>query len=124
MNLGIPVVYNKNSDQLKSASGQSKMLLLFPTKDHWKMRANFGGIQRGLQWLIDNYKKCGIKSLAMPALGCGNGGLEWKDVGPMLYQALSNLDIPVELYIPDKNIPKKYLEEDYLLSGPPKITDF
>ena len=65
-----------------------------------------------------------ITSLAIPALGCGNGGLEWKDVGPMLYQHLLQLDIPVELYIPEKNIPQKYLEEDYLLSGSSKITDY
>ena len=124
MNLGKPVLYNKNSNQLKTANGESKTLLLFPTKEHWKMRANYGGIKRGLEWLIENYKKSNIESLAIPALGCGNGGLEWKDVGPMLYQRLFQLDIPVELYIPEKNILEKHLTEEFLLSGPSKITDF
>ena len=124
MNLGKPVLYHKNTNQLKTAKGESKMLLLFPTKDHYKMRANFGGIKRGLEWLIENYNELNITSLAIPALGCGNGGLEWKDDGPMLYQHLLQLDIPVELYIPEKNIPQKYLEEDYLLSGSSKITDY
>ena len=56
---------------------------------------------------IENYNELNITSLAIPALGCGNGGLEWKDVGPMLYQHLLQLDIPVELYIPEKNISQK-----------------
>ena len=55
MNLGKPVLYNKNTNQLKTANGESKMLLLFPTKEHWKMRAYYGGIKRGLEWLIENY---------------------------------------------------------------------
>ena len=42
------------------------------------------GIEEGLQWLVKNCKKVGIKSIAMPALGCGLGGLHWKDVGPLM----------------------------------------
>ena len=87
------------------------------------MPGDIVSIEKGLQWLVDNYEKCGIKSLAMPALGCGNGGLNWKDIGPLLYKYLGKMNIPVEIYYPS-GTPKKYLEEDFLLTEPPKITDY
>ena len=124
MQLGKPVIFDEPSKYLKPHNGDRKKMLLFPTKDHWKNEANINGIKKGLEWLVDNYKKCQIESLAIPALGCGNGGLDWEKVGPMLYQHLLQLDVPVELYLPNKTIPKEYLHEDYLLSGPKKITDF
>ena len=121
--LGIPVMYDKHSPFLQTAD-ESKKILLFPTKQHWKTNSSIVGIRKGLEWLIENQKKRKINSLAIPALGCGNGGLDWKTVGPMIYQHLLQLDIPVELYLPNQKIAKKYLEEDYLLSEPKKITDF
>ncbi|NET72498.1 MAG: DUF4433 domain-containing protein, partial [Sphaerospermopsis sp. SIO1G2] len=51
--------------------------LLFPTKQHWRNKADIEGIEQGLNWLQENYKQEGIKSLAIPALGCGLGKLEW-----------------------------------------------
>jgi len=124
MQLGKPVIFDKSSKYLKSATGETKKMLLFPTKNHWRTNSSIMGIKNGLEWLVDNYKSCKIESLAIPALGCGNGGLDWKTVGPMLYQHLIQLNIPVELYLPTKKISKEYLEEDYLMSEPKKITDF
>ena len=121
--MGKPVIYDKHSNSLQSPDGYKK-LLLFPTKQHWKMPANIVSIEKGLQWLVDNYKKCGIKSLAISALGCGNGGLEWRDVGPLLYKYLGKMNIPVQIFLPIQNIPKKYLTEKFLLTEPPKITDY
>ncbi len=46
------------------------------------------------------YRDWGITSLAVPPLGCGNGQLEWRIVGPTLYRYLARLEIPVELYAP------------------------
>ena len=57
-------------------------------------------IRDGLAHLRRHYREWGIASLAMPALGCGVGGLDWKDVEPVLQEGLSDLDIPVELYAP------------------------
>ncbi len=54
----------------------------------------------GLQCLLDHYKEWGILSIAVPALGCGEGGLEWRIVCPTLYRYLSKMDIPVEIYAP------------------------
>lgn len=90
--------------------------LLFPTKRHWRERADIHGIEKGLQWLQNNYKKKGIKSLAVPALGCGLGRLEWRDVGPLLCKYLSTLDIPVRIYLPaEKKVPDELLSRDFLL---------
>jgi uncharacterized protein YwgA len=72
----------------------------FPTKDHWKSVAKIIDIERGLQYLLTNYKEWGITSLAIPPLGCGNGQLEWRAVGPLIYKYVKQMDIPVELYAP------------------------
>ena len=42
----------------------------------------------------------GITSIAFPALGCGNGGLKWGDVGPEMYRKLKDLPIEIEIYAP------------------------
>ena len=124
MHMGEPVLYDKPSKTLQGPGKEYIKLLLFPTKQHWKMDGDIVSIEKGLQWLVDNYKKNGIKSLAMSALGCGNGGLDWKDIGPLLYKYLGKMNIPVEIYLPKQNIPKKYLTEKFLLTEPYKITDY
>jgi len=75
-------------------------ILNFPTKKHWRDVADLQAIVKGLEYLRDNYKQWGITSLAVPPLGCGQGQLEWRIVGPTLYRLLSTLDILVELYAP------------------------
>ena len=124
MHMGEPVLYDKPSKTLQNIDKEYKKLLLFPTKQHWKMDGDIVSIEKGLQWLVDNYEKCGIKSLATPALGCGNGGLNWKDIGPLLYKYLGKMNIPVQIFLPKQNIPKKNLTEKFLLTEPPKITDY
>lgn len=90
--------------------------LLFPTKSHWREKADINGIKKGLQWLQENYKNEGIKSLAIPALGCGLGWLKWEEVGPIICQSLSLLEIPVQVYLPaEKEIDKSFLSPDFLL---------
>ena len=91
--------------------------LLFPTKQHWRERADIRGIEKGLQWLRDNCKSEGIKSLAIPALGCGLGRLEWREVGPLLCKYLSTLDIPAGIYWPaEREVPDELLSKDFLLA--------
>ncbi|NVM56679.1 MAG: DUF4433 domain-containing protein [Desulfobacterales bacterium] len=95
---------------------EEKWFLLFPTKNHWRERADINGIEQGLQWLQQNYKRLGIKSLATPALGCGLGRLSWRDVGPMLCKYLSTLDITVTIYLPrEKETPAEQLTREFLL---------
>lgn len=90
--------------------------LLFPTKDNWRNRADIKGIEKGLQWLCENFQAEGIKSLAMPALGCGLGWLDWSAVGPLLCSYLAKLGIPTWVYLPaEKEIPDDQLNAKFLL---------
>lgn len=72
----------------------------FPTKDHWRSVSKLDDIVNGLGYLKSHISEWGITSLAVPPLGCGEGKLEWRVVGPTLYRHLRNLKIPVELYAP------------------------
>lgn len=90
--------------------------LLFPTKRHWRQFADIRGIEGGLKWLLNNYKSEGIRSLAIPALGCGLGWLEWGHVGPTLCKYLSKMEIPIKLYLPmERRIPDEQLNKEFLL---------
>jgi len=78
----------------------SPWVLNFPTKDHWRSLARLDSIVDGLEHLLEHYQAWGITSLAIPPLGCGEGQLEWRVVGPLLYMALRRLEIQVEMYAP------------------------
>ena len=76
------------------------IIINFPTKDHWRSPSRLSFVVEGLDWFVTNYKKYGITSVAFPPLGCGNGGLAWEVVGPIMYQKLKGLPIRVEIYAP------------------------
>lgn len=125
--MGKPFIYKRETsldyqladepDTLRNGNGAT-WFLLFATKRHWREDADSVAIEQGMLWLKDNYKKGGIKSLAIPALGCGLGNLKWENVGPMLCKYLSAFDIPVQLYLPaEKEIQSQHLCKEYLLSG-------
>ncbi len=61
----------------------------FPTKDHWRSRSRLGHIDSGLLDLVRVVEELGIGSIAVPALGCGLGGLAWSDVEPRIRAALA-----------------------------------
>jgi O-acetyl-ADP-ribose deacetylase (regulator of RNase III)/uncharacterized protein YwgA len=88
-------------------------ILNFPTKGHWRSVSRIEDIVKGLKYLLQHYKEWGITSLSVPPLGCGQGQLEWKIVGPTLYRYLSQLDIPVELYAPH-DTPHEELQPEFL----------
>lgn len=91
-------------------------ILNFPTKDHWRGVAKLEAIVEGLTYLHQHYRPWGIESLAVPPLGCGQGQLEWRIVGPTLYRHLNTLDIPIELYAP-YSTPHEELEPSFLLQS-------
>lgn len=73
----------------------------FPTKGHWRSRSKLADIHSGLDGLIDVVKRLGVRSIAVPPLGCGNGGLDWSDVRPMIESAFAKVpEIEVLLYPP------------------------
>ena len=96
-------------------------VLNFPTKDHWRSVSKLKDIVAGLDYLEEHYHEWGITSLAVPPLGCGNGGLEWRVVGPTLYQHLNRLPIPVALYAPFKTphaeLTPRYLQRTLASNG-------
>lgn len=96
------------------------MILNFPTKDHWRSPSRLSYIENGLDYFVEHYSKWGIKSIAFPPLGCGNGGLEWSEVGPLIYKKLAHLDIEIEVYAP-YGTPKHELTNDFL-SMPSQMT--
>lgn len=85
----------------------------FPTKDHWRSPSKLDDIVRGLDYLLAHAAAWKLKSLAVPPLGCGNGGLEWALVGPIIYQKLSSLGIPVDIYAP-YGTPQTQLSAEFL----------
>ncbi|MCW5933435.1 MAG: macro domain-containing protein [Fimbriimonadia bacterium] len=80
---------------------QPRFIINFPTKRHWRESSRLEDIQTGLKDLIDQVKHFNIRSIALPPLGCGNGGLDWSEVKPLMQQALSELtDIKILIFMP------------------------
>ncbi|MVA72232.1 Appr-1-p processing protein [Agrobacterium vitis] len=78
-----------------------RYIINFPTKDHWRAKSKIEYVSDGLDALVDEIKKRNISSIAMPPLGCGNGGLDWKDVRPLIETRLSALpDVHVIVLAP------------------------
>lgn len=78
-----------------------KYIINFPTKRHWRNNSNIEDIQTGLVALVQQVQQLGITSIAMPALGCGNGGLNWADVKPLIESAFAQLpDVQVIIFEP------------------------
>jgi O-acetyl-ADP-ribose deacetylase (regulator of RNase III) len=72
----------------------------FPTKRHWRGRSRLDDIEAGLITLARRYKEWGVESVAMPALGCGHGGLNWSEVRPLIERHLGSMDLDIEVYEP------------------------
>jgi O-acetyl-ADP-ribose deacetylase (regulator of RNase III) len=85
--------------------GGSPWILNFPTKRHWRAGSRLEDIDAGLAFLRDHASDWGITSLALPPLGCGEGGLNWDDVRPMMERHVGALGIPVEVYAPARRGP-------------------
>lgn len=80
-------------------------VLLFPTKDHWLEKSEVKHVDDGLQFLTNailtgDFDYNPINSIAFPMLGCGLGGLEWRDVKPVMEKHLLTIsdDIRVEIW--------------------------
>jgi len=127
LRMGRPYLYKREAfvdEELADEPGtlpevnEKKWFLLFATKRHWRDKSDLQAIREGLRWVRENCAAEGIESLAMPALGCGLGALDWQDVGPVMCQELAGLGIQVAIYLPrERQIPEEYLSPRYLLSS-------
>jgi O-acetyl-ADP-ribose deacetylase (regulator of RNase III) len=77
-----------------------KYVINFPTKRHWRDKSRIGDIDAGLKALVDEIRKRGIRSIAVPPLGSGLGGLHWAEVRPLIEAALGNLDLQAVVFEP------------------------
>src|SRR5687768_17378684 len=76
-----------------------RYIINFPTKRHWRGRSRMEDIESGLDALVVEIKRLGLRSIAIPPLGCGNGGLDWADVEPRIVRALEKVpDVRVLLF--------------------------
>ncbi len=78
-----------------------KYIVNFPTKGHWKSKSRIDDIRAGLEDLVSVVRVRGITSIAVPPLGCGNGGLAWEAVLPLIEEAFAALpEVEVQVFPP------------------------
>jgi O-acetyl-ADP-ribose deacetylase (regulator of RNase III) len=95
LRLGLMHVY-----QTGALSGP-QFVINFPTKVHWRAKSRLEDVRSGLIDLVKMIETLGIKSVAIPPLGCGNGGLDWREVEPIILEAFCDLpDVDVLVYPP------------------------
>lgn len=76
-------------------------IINFPTKRHWRGKSRREDIAAGLQALVADVKRLALRSIAVPPLGCGLGGLDWRVVRPMIEEAFAELpEVRVLLFEP------------------------
>lgn len=81
------------------ALANPRYIINFPTKRHWRHRSRLSDIKLGLVDLVEVIKNLDIKSIALPPLGCGNGGLRWADVRPAIEEALQALPANIKVLV-------------------------
>ena len=88
-------------------------IINFPTKGHWRASSRLVDIEQGLDYVATHASEWQLTSLALPPLGCGNGGLAWSEVGPLIYAKLLNAPVDIEVYAP-YGTPKSELTTEFL----------
>lgn len=89
-----------------------KIIINFPTKQEWFRKSQYSWIEEGLKDLVRVIEEMDIKSISLPPLGCGNGGLKWEKVKLLLNNHLGNLiNTEVIVYEPNEKI-KEILQKE------------
>jgi len=88
-----------------------KIIINFPTKTNWRLPSEYQYIESGLSELVKVIKEKNIKSIAIPPLGSGNGGLDWNRVKHILENYLSNLNCEILIYEPSAAIQEALKKE-------------
>lgn len=74
-------------------TNNNQIIINFPTKDHWRYKSKYEYIEKGLITLQKYVNNIYVKSIAIPPLGCGLGGLEWDKVVKLIEQYPPLVDI-------------------------------
>lgn len=86
---------------LKNAQANPHFIINFPTKKHWRELSRIEDIESGLRNLVEAVERYEIKSIAMPALGCGLGGLDYDEVKLLIEKSFSSIsNVEVLLFMP------------------------
>ena len=80
--------------------GDGRWILNFPTKRHWRQPSRLEDIRSGLDDLVRTIVELDVPSVALPPLGCGNGGLDWQVVRRLTFEKLDDLAVEIRLYGP------------------------
>ena len=80
--------------------GPRRYIINFPTKGHWRANSRLADIDAGLDDMVRVIAERGIRSIALPALGCGNGGLDWAVVAPLIEAKLAEIDARCVVFPP------------------------
>jgi len=89
-----------------------KLIINFPTKTEWFKKSQYSYIEVGLKDLVRVIEEYKIKSIAIPPLGCGNGGLKWEKVKAMMDKYLGQLpNIAIQIYEPNEAV-KEILQKE------------
>ena len=83
-----------------------KTIVNFPTKVHWRNPSRYEYIEKGLVALRKYLEDEKVESISIPPLGCGNGGLDWRRVKPMIFSALEGLETNIHIYEPSTMVNK------------------
>ncbi|CAD7809682.1 hypothetical protein CHRY9390_02050 [Chryseobacterium aquaeductus] len=94
-----------------------KTIINFPTKTSWRKPSEYSYLELGLKHLIEIISIKNIKSIAIPPLGAGNGGLEWHKVKEILVNHLQNIDCNIFIYEPNATI-KEVLKKERVTLTP------
>jgi O-acetyl-ADP-ribose deacetylase (regulator of RNase III)/uncharacterized protein YwgA len=89
----------------------SKIIINFPTKTDWRKPSEYDYIKEGLIDLVKVIKEKNIRSVAIPPLGAGNGGLDWNKVKALMEEYLTGLDCDIYIYLPNAIIQEAMKKE-------------
>ena len=84
--------------------GNPRFIVNFPTKKHWRNPSELDYVRAGLRALMREIRERQIRSIAVPPLGCGNGGLRWSDVEPLIHEAFATVPEVTALVFPPGDI--------------------
>lgn len=88
--IGTPVIHRRNRNP--------EVIVSFATKREWWNPSQLSWIQEGLEWLHSHAINCGINEIALPKLGCGEGGLEWSAVRDLIELYFADHELNVIVY--------------------------